>query len=283
MPFKEHRGGGKSQVALGDMRDVWNTEWSGTAPDPEKCRTAQSWPFLEGLLPGRTRVLEAGCGQGQWVKFLCDEGYDAVGIDYATVGIEQARETWPELGDRFQVGDLRLMPFPDASFDAVVSFGAIEHNEEGIDRPLQEMMRVLKPGGLLYCSVPCYNHLRRSGYAAAQDWAVRSPALRKMTGRSTEFSFFEYLFEPHEYVRAIHRTGFEHVTLIPLGRMDLPKVPATGPVATALDLGFVRWPWSLTHMMAAVCTKPTPKVVDRASVIQGNGGGAEDSVVARNE
>ena len=53
-----------------------------------------------------------------------------------------------KIGSRSKVGDMREMPFDDASFDGVVSVAAIDHlNREGVERTLAEVTRVLRPEG----------------------------------------------------------------------------------------------------------------------------------------
>jgi 2-polyprenyl-3-methyl-5-hydroxy-6-metoxy-1,4-benzoquinol methylase len=104
------------------------------------------------LVKGR-RVLDAGCGTGYGSTILAESGADeVVGIDVAENVLEAARARAP-VGVHFEVGDVRTLPFEDASFDAVVSFEVIEHVAEH-DVVLDEFARVLRPGGILAVSSP---------------------------------------------------------------------------------------------------------------------------------
>jgi len=104
-------------------------------------------------LAGGRRVLDAGCGWAYGTGLLADAGAtEAVGVDLAPTVIEVAQR---ELGDRvaLHVGDLRALPFPDASFDMVVCFEVIEHVHERA-AVIGELRRVLVQDGLLVISSP---------------------------------------------------------------------------------------------------------------------------------
>ncbi len=107
--------------------------------------------------PG-VRVLDAGCGTGKWGFTLAGRFPQAriVGVDFsASAATAEARRLaspgrWPHL--RFLRADVRRLPFPDASFDVILSLGVLGHLEE--PRPaVQEMARLLAPGGLCFSDV----------------------------------------------------------------------------------------------------------------------------------
>lgn len=105
------------------------------------------------------RVLEGGCGKGQYVYALSVRGYDAYGIDYAKNTVDQIRSILPEL--RVSYGDVRNLPFPDYHFDGYWSLGVIEHFFDGYESIANEMSRVIKPGGYLFLTFPQMSLLRR--------------------------------------------------------------------------------------------------------------------------
>ncbi len=256
MPFKEHRGGGRGGRVAEDMAGVWDANWRTAAPDWRACERDHKWPHVRMLLPAGGKVLEAGCGLGQWVRFLNEQGFDAWGVDFAGETIERGRELWPEIGQRLQRGDLRSLPFADATFDGMVSFGAVEHNEEGIEAPLADMLRVLKPGGVLYCSVPALNHVRAAGALAVKDWVVRNPWIRKASGRSPEVSFYQYVFSPDEYRRRLTSVGFEVLELLPQTYMDRFLGSGRSVRRRLVETVHGVSPWTTAHMMGAWCRKP---------------------------
>lgn len=94
------------------------------------------------LPPGRT--LDLGCGVGHSYKLL--EPRETVGVDIAREVLEgQDRATF--------VADMRELPFPDASFENVLSVQSIEHVPDP-ERVLAEVRRVLAPGGVAMFVTP---------------------------------------------------------------------------------------------------------------------------------
>ena len=97
-----------------------------------------------------TTVLDVGCGIGGSSRILArDYGCEVTGVTISPSQIKRARElTPPGLPVRFLVDDAMALSFPDASFDVVWSVEAGPHMP---DKAVfaRELMRVLKPGGLL--------------------------------------------------------------------------------------------------------------------------------------
>lgn len=115
-------------------------------------------PYMSRLSSG-SRVLDGGCGLGDWTLRFTSEGYSVVGLDLSRKTVERLQERFPEA--TFADGDIRHMDFPDASFDAYFSWGVFEHFEAGPQECVREAFRVLKPDGLLFISVP-FDNLRHS-------------------------------------------------------------------------------------------------------------------------
>lgn len=120
----------------------------GTSLEPEH-HARYRWA---APLTARRKVLDAGCGVGWGTALLAEQGAEATGVDLSPLAIGEARRRHGAVAE-FELGDLCQMPFDDDSFDAVVSFEAIEHVGD-TDRAMREMHRVLRPGGLLLISSP---------------------------------------------------------------------------------------------------------------------------------
>jgi len=108
-----------------------------------------SLEFLERLhlKPGES-LLDVGCGAGQIALPAARAGVKVTGVDLATNQIEQAhaRAQKEGLEIRFDEGDAEMLPYPDDSFDVVVSLiGAMFAPRP--DRVAAEMLRVCRPGG----------------------------------------------------------------------------------------------------------------------------------------
>ena len=101
----------------------------------------------------RTRgdVCEIGCGPGQISRYLQDRGATMRGIDLSREMVKWAQRLNPDIS--FEQGNMLELNLPDASLAAIVSFYAIIHIErDKVSRALQEMNRVLQPGGSLLIS-----------------------------------------------------------------------------------------------------------------------------------
>ena len=102
---------------------------------------------LRDFIPSSTTVLDAGCGSGRIFRYEMAEGCRVVGVDLGT----ELRDN-PNVADRLQ-GDLRRLPFLDASFDAVLASHVMEHLPQPKEA-LTEIARVLKPGGFFLLLTP---------------------------------------------------------------------------------------------------------------------------------
>lgn len=107
------------------------------------------WGGLDQL-PSGTTVLDVGCGIGGSSRILAKEyGFAVTGVTISPQQVRRAQEITPaEVTAQFQVDDALDLSFPDASFDVVWSIEAGPHMPDKA-RYAQEMMRVLKPGGIL--------------------------------------------------------------------------------------------------------------------------------------
>ena len=75
-------------------------------------------------------VLDVGCGSGVHVKLFSPRCRSIVGIDYSSQMIAAAEDHCRDLPTRnwdFRVGDANALPFPDASFDCILSMGLLDY------------------------------------------------------------------------------------------------------------------------------------------------------------
>lgn len=101
----------------------------------------------------RARVLDAGCGVGYGSALLADAGArEVVAVDKDKSIAADVESSMPP-NVAVEVGDVTQLEHPADSFDLVVCFEVIEHVPEP-DAVLDELHRVLRPGGLLVVSTP---------------------------------------------------------------------------------------------------------------------------------
>jgi SAM-dependent methyltransferase len=104
-------------------------------------------------------VADFGCGSGRMLVWNRASGAHLVGIDVSPHFAAEALSS-----SDLVLGDLRRLPFPDATFTKAWSLDVFEHlSREALDAVLGEMARVIAPGGQLFV----YSHVRRNSRLAA--------------------------------------------------------------------------------------------------------------------
>jgi ubiquinone/menaquinone biosynthesis C-methylase UbiE len=109
---------------------------------------------LPGL--GTRAVIDIGCGSGAYLTALAGMGFDTYGMDYSTQMLEAACETASSArnGRRAHlfVGDVECLPLKSEKFDLVLCVGVLGYLLVDLNA-LQEMGRILRPGGFLLVGV----------------------------------------------------------------------------------------------------------------------------------
>ena len=108
--------------------------------------------FLAGLLPPKSKILDAGCGLGFQSKYLNELGFDVIGIDAAPNMVEQSRKLTSNC--EFRVMDVRNLNFMENSFDCIICFAVLIHlNDSDCKQTLNKFYKMLKPNGILLVNV----------------------------------------------------------------------------------------------------------------------------------
>jgi SAM-dependent methyltransferase len=175
----------------------WEDAWQGWTM--ETIEAAVRWegilPLARAAFPPGARLLEAGCGTGKYCIALDRLGYRMTGIDFAQSGLAVMRRLAPHL--RGLLGSVLDLPFPDAQFDGALSLGVVEHFEEGPEKAIAELARVIAPGGRLLLTVPLHNQLHR--------WFPDHGARPADGGAS---AFYQYLYTRDEMRGLLEQAGF---------------------------------------------------------------------------
>ncbi len=122
-------------------------EWSIAEPTVRE--------LAAGLLVERRvrTALDLGCGVGRHALLLARAGFEVTAFDGAPTGLDVLRETAVAENLALQVdqGLMTDLPYASLSFDFVLAFNVVYHGEPGVvRRAIEEIGRVLKPGGLYY-------------------------------------------------------------------------------------------------------------------------------------
>jgi len=152
---EQYRDGGNlsARVALHRRFSVNQTGWF-------------PWIFDRVAVPDEARILDLGCGTGEF--WLQNRGriprhWDVTLSDLSSGMVRETR-TRTRLGEagiaaRWCTADAQALPFPDATFDAVVAAHMLYHVPDR-ERAFAEIKRVLRPGGLLVATTVGIGHLR---------------------------------------------------------------------------------------------------------------------------
>lgn len=183
------------QVRLQDVRSSRNAHPVSAAAIPYPLGTPEYFGYYDMLreanesiafsywLHGykhlaRKKVLDVGAGNGYVLSKYAQEGAEVYGIDLTETGIDLCRRRFQLLGLRGNLGiaNAEELPFADDTFDCVCSMGVLHHTPD-TRRAVDEIFRVLKPGGQL---IAMFYHRDSIQYR------LKFPLLRLLSGRTIQ-------------------------------------------------------------------------------------------------
>lgn len=185
--------------------EFWNQLWDKGRLKERIFRGLKD-PMIKSVtrkyLKPQAKILEGGCGIGQFVYAMEQWGYDACGIDYAKDTLEMTLRLFPGL--KLAERDVRHTGFPDNHFDGYWSLGVIEHFWDGYAPIVREARRVLKSGGYFFVSFPYFSPLRR--YLAARK------SYQDFPDNLTDGQFYQFILNPDKVITTFKDAGFEYVS-----------------------------------------------------------------------
>lgn len=174
--------------------EFWNANPCGGAGWPSY-RAFLDWyratePYIYQVLDAydwrEVETLEVGCGQGTLVNHLAPLGARMTGVDMSAESLRRAAEGAREMGHAGRVtlmrADAERLPFPDASFDAVVSCGVLHHTPD-IRAGLREIHRVTRPGARVVVMLYRRGNPKWWATLAARGGFRAASAVTRRTGR----------------------------------------------------------------------------------------------------
>lgn len=178
---------------------VW--QWDSPTGSRRARRRADLLVEKGGLTRG-VRALEIGCGTGVFLEMAAASGasIDALDLSIELLGKAKTRVA-SHAGVRLTCGDVQRLPFPEKSFDVVYGSSVLHHLELG--KSLQEVHRVLKPGGRIAFAEP---NLLNPHIAFT---FLVGP--RRLLGLSPD----EMAFTRFKAQRALQQLGFEEIVVTP--------------------------------------------------------------------
>jgi SAM-dependent methyltransferase len=160
----------------------------------------QDIAFDEAIDGAPRRVLDVGCGRGEFAERLSAAGAEVVALDQSEQMVELTRAR----GVDARVGDVQGLPFENGAFDVVVANFMLYHVPD-LDRAFAEIVRVLRPGGRLIAATNGVEQLAELWELVGRDLSDRWKLFMRETG--------ETLLGPHfPDVRVIELDGSVDLT-----------------------------------------------------------------------
>jgi ubiquinone/menaquinone biosynthesis C-methylase UbiE len=205
---------------------------------------------------GFGRALDVGCGTGANTAVLRAHARDVVGLDFRPEGIATARQQ--HCGDAsFIRGHAARLPFADHVFDVVTALDVLEHVDD--EAALDEIVRVLRPGGTIIVSVPAMPWLwsyRDIDAGHRRRYARRGllELFRQSRLKVRRLNYFQCLLFPLVLPRVVSRKSRSA-----RDREDAPA-PIVNTVLSWISQIEVRLSqvvtWPFGSSLVAVCRKP---------------------------
>lgn len=174
----------------------------------DRWRFKSEWRMMRRFLdrlPSR-RLLDAGCGTGEWTRHLRAQGFSTLGLDISRETVEKLCALFPD--EEFAVGDIRDTGLEAGQFGGLFSWGTFEHFETGLQPCIEEAYRLLQPGGYLFITVPFDSF----------SLALKSLFERPDPGVVQGLRFYQWRFSKRELALELSLGGFEIERVLPIHR-----------------------------------------------------------------
>ena len=220
---------------MSSIREFEHAGWQAAAATFDGFAGATAL-FVEPLLqavdmkPGM-RLLDVACGTGVASARAAALGARVTGIDFSSEMIAEARTRHPTVA--FESGDAEALPFPDASFDAVVANFGIHHVERP-ERAIAEARRVLVGGGMFAFTI----------WAAWQDnlpWRLITEALAAHGRLDVPMpAGSDVRVTPESFAQLTEQAGFAAASIRTEAVEEIWRLPREADLVSIFETGTVR-------------------------------------------
>ncbi len=152
------------QIPMEEMRarlrgsQYWNEEYLPSyAVVDLATRYAEPLEMMKPYFTGSHRLLDVGCGAGFFMAEARKHGWEVEGVEILPSAVEYARK---EFNLKVHIGEIAELPLPDGHYDVITMWETIEHLQNPM-AILEQVNRLLRPGGLLALSTPNFSSLVR--------------------------------------------------------------------------------------------------------------------------
>lgn len=199
-------------------------------------------------------LLDVGCSYGFLLLQAKERGYTPYGVELAEVPSAYCRNT---LGFDVFHGDLDQADYPDSMFSVVTMLNVLEHVPD-VRRTLNEVYRLLVPGGVLALVVP--------NWVFGWPWVAANRHILRRDNLSLKLAIFDVPRHLHMFSPKTLRCFLERSRLEPLSVYNAPVIRNQSPLKTAMKFGaqaasdflyavsFKRW--VVSYSMAVIARKP---------------------------
>lgn len=147
-------------------------------------------------VPTRGRLLEIGCGQGNFLRQAANRGFDVTGVEYSQFACERARANLDGRGQVLQ-GEITVLADEASAYDVCVLCDVIEHVRDPA-LFLREIFRLLRPGGVLLVVTP-----------SLASWSARFLRSRWMEYKAEHL----FYYAPDTLRRQLAGEGYEKISI----------------------------------------------------------------------
>ncbi len=200
---------------------VQSKEWNWNNAEKERWMTpsedsvylAKKWAE-----EGAHTILDLGCGLGRHAIYFAQKGFQVAAVDLSEEGVAFARQWQEKAGVEFacNVADMMALPFDEDTFDRVFSYHVISHQDtKGVQKVIDEIARVLKPGGKAFLTMCAKEH-----YAFSEPGFPKIDANTVLKTEGAEENIPHFFADKEILKKLFHEYSFDSVRHITECVMD---------------------------------------------------------------